>query len=72
MRGALATSRRVGALLLKAEEGEMEAVAAAADDLIKREYRWDALALLRLLLLTALCHPAWVEQRSGCKSRVNS
>jgi hypothetical protein len=40
VRSALATSRRVGALLLKAEEQEMAAVAAAADDLLKREYRW--------------------------------
>lgn len=40
LRGALAASRRVGSLLLKAEEQEMEKVAAAADDLIRREYRW--------------------------------
>ncbi|KIZ06621.1 hypothetical protein MNEG_1323 [Monoraphidium neglectum] len=38
LRGALAASRRVGSLLLKAEEQEMEKVAAAADDLIRREY----------------------------------
>jgi len=40
LRGALVNSRRVGALLLKAEEQEAASVAAAADELIKREYRW--------------------------------
>jgi hypothetical protein len=43
LRSAIATSRRVGALLLKAEEQEMAAVAAAAEELISKEYRCGAL-----------------------------
>lgn len=39
VRGALVASRRVGALLIKAEEQEVQRVAAAADELIKQEYR---------------------------------
>ncbi|KAI8476500.1 MAG: hypothetical protein J3K34DRAFT_400593 [Monoraphidium minutum] len=38
LRGALVPSRRVGLLLLKAEDTEMGKVAAAADELIAREY----------------------------------
>lgn len=37
VRGALSASRRVGALLLKAEDGELAAVAAAADELLARD-----------------------------------
>lgn len=42
LRGALSASRRVGPLLLKAEEGEVQRVAAAAEELLRREYRWGA------------------------------
>lgn len=39
VRAALDASRRVGALLLKAEERETAALATAADELLKREFR---------------------------------
>jgi hypothetical protein len=39
LRGALTLSRRVGGLLLKAEEAETAAIAAAADDLLQRDFR---------------------------------